>query len=264
MFYRLTLTAVCVSTLLVVMPAFVIAQDKSEIDTFFQLSGLEQQIRELPEIITEQFNDEKDLLTPASQRTVLSIISTAFEPNQLVNDARKFLEQSENARFITEINAWLESDLTKKMNDLEMASNEDATFQQRDQFFNSLDDNMPSESRLELVNRLESSTEATYYLVSVITDMYLSLIKIMSPYMPPDNQIAASRYPELRNTIMNELMPMYRNITLAMNLYTYRDVSDEELEQYVSFYETEAGRWFADVSYEVIDHVLGEARNRIN
>lgn len=259
---KLVLLALIVGCML--SPALASASDEEAIDTFFRLSGLEQQIRDLPDILIEQFNEERSLLTAASQRNVLSVIEQVFNPDLLVADARAYLTMVNTEPHLEVVNAWLNSDLTRRMNDLETASNEDVTFEDRDRFFARLETQRPPESRLELVNRLEASTEATYYLVSIITDMYLTLIQIMSNYMPPDERIAPERLPELRYSIMNELLPMYRDITFAMNLYTYRDVTDEDLDIYVSFYETEAGRWFADVSFEIINHVLLEAGKRLS
>lgn len=249
--------------LLCLNPANSNAQQDDAVDMFFRLSGLEQQIRDLPSIVLEQFNEEKELLTPASRNNALAVIEEVFNPELMVTDARNYLMLVSADGFIDEINAWLNTELTQKMNDLEMASNDDVTFENRDRFFSTLENEMPSEARLELLRRLESSTEATYYLVSIITDMYLSLIQIMSNYMPPEDRVSSDRLPELRYAIMNDLLPMYRDITFAMNLYTYRDVSHEDLEEYVSFYETEAGKWFADVSFEVINHVLMQANVRI-
>jgi hypothetical protein len=264
MLVKLSRLLIVTAAIFMLFVSCVRAQNSDAIDTFFQLSGLEQQIRDLPSILIEQFNEEKEILTPASQRNILLMIEEVFNPDLLVQDARNYLMMVESQGYIDEINAWLDAELTQRMNELETASNEDVTFEDRDRFFAMMEENRPSEVRLELVNRLETSTEATYYLVSIITDMYLSLIQMMSYYMPPEDRISAERFPDLRYSIMNELLPMYRDITFAMNLYTYREVSDEDLAEYVSFYETEAGRWFADVSYEVINHVLMESRNRIS
>ncbi|KPP99645.1 MAG: hypothetical protein HLUCCA01_06370 [Bacteroidetes bacterium HLUCCA01] len=240
------------------------APGEDPVDTFFRLSGLEQQVRDLPEIIAQQFTDEQDLLDERYHEAVYAEIRNTFLADSLVQNARIYLIEHADGDYITEINAWLNSELTRRMNDLETESNDESTFQEREAYFQSLQENMPDERRLQLVERLESSTSATYYLVSVITDMYLSLIGIMSEYMDEENKIKDERMPAIRTSIMNELLPVYSNITLAVNLYTYRDVSDEDLEAYVSFYESDAGTWFADISYEVIDHVLNQATSKIS
>lgn len=238
-------------------------EQNESVEAFFQLSGLEVQIRELPGIILSQFEDEIELVPVNARDQIREEITKAFDPDTIVEDARTYLLENLDSDNIKIVVDWLQEPLTQKMNQLEMDSNDDISFAKRDAFFQELEFNPPTESRLDLLNRLESSTDATYYLVSIITDMYLSLIRTINPYLEADKQLSNNRIAQMRTTIMGELTTMYQNITHAMNLFTYRDVTDSELEEYVAFYETPAGKWFADVSYDVIESVLQKSNERL-
>jgi hypothetical protein len=238
--------------------------DQDSLEIFFQLSGLEVQIRELTSIILEQYYDEINLV-PAEVRSLIEeILINAFDPDQLVRDARRFLLEEDNLHHVHEVNDWLRSPLTKRMNELELASNDPENLQERELWFDSLEQMMPEQARLNIIRSLEEQTDATYYLVSIVSKMYITLIRTINPYMSAEEQISDERFEQIRMSIMAELMPLYRNVTLAMNLYTYKDVSDDDLQEYVSFYDTDAGQWFVEISYEVIDEVLNEAARRLN
>jgi hypothetical protein len=240
------------------------SENQDAFEVFFQLSGLEVQIRELTSIILEQFYDEINLVPLDARPIIEEKIIQAFDSDKLVRDARRFLLEEDNAHFVDEVNRWLGSPLTKRMNELELASNDPENLPDREAWFDELEQQMPPQSRLDIIRGLEEQTDATFYLVSIVSKMYVTLIQTMNPYMPAADQIPAERFEQIRMSIMGELMPLYRNVTLAMNLYTYKDVSDQDLKEYVSFYDTDAGQWFVEVSYEVIDEVLNEAARRLN
>jgi hypothetical protein len=239
-------------------------ENQDSIEIFFQLSGLEVQIRELTSIILEQYYEEINLVPAEARSIVEDKILQAFDQDQLVRDARRFLLEEDAAHHVEEVNRWLGSPLTKRMNELELASNEPENLPEREAWFDLLEEQVPPQSRLEIIRVLEEQTNATYYLVSIVSKMYITLIRTINPYMSAEDQIPNERFEQIRMSIMSELMPLYRNVTLAMNLYTYRGVSDDDLSEYVSFYETDAGQWFVEVSYEVIDEVLNEATRRLN
>ena len=60
------------------------APGEDPVDTFFRLSGLEQQVRDLPDIIAQQFTDEQDLLDERYHEAVYAEIRSTFLADSLV------------------------------------------------------------------------------------------------------------------------------------------------------------------------------------
>ena len=64
---------------------------------------------------------------------------------------------------------------------------------------------------------------------------------------------------KIRNMPRDQL----RNNVMVSLACTYRDLTDEELESAIQFYEAPAGRWFYDTSIKAITSAIGKASREI-
>lgn len=257
------LTTVFLGSQLMITNAGISQVSESEIDTFFDISGLESQVNELKTIILDQFRDERDLSDNAHWNDIENRIRVAFDPETLVEEARSFIRSQEGVQHIAAINEWYLSDRTQRMNELEILAGQPDSAEERENFFRAMQDELPPQARMELIYEMEENMDSAYHLVQVITRMYITLIRVMNEYVDSEDQIPAYEIPRIQTSISNDLLPVYRDLLLGMSLFTYRDVSDDELSEYISFYATDAGQWLVDISFNVIDHVIGRAQQRL-
>jgi hypothetical protein len=232
---------------------------RDDVRLFLQLSGLETQIREIPELILVQFDSEKDNLDVRNHENIRNTVRAVFNPDQLMSDAYAYLIENYDQRRLRAINTWLQDPLTQRMNLLEMSASSDSLDAEREAYFEVFETSLPPQKRVETILAFQEHTDAIYGTVSILSGMYMALIRAMNQYAPRDKRVPPTEFDGIRAGIVQQLMPLYEEITLAINLFTYRDVSDQDLETYMTFFHTEDGKWFSEHSYGVMEHVVRKA-----
>lgn len=235
----------------------------AEFNTFLDESGLRAQLLELPLILLEQFEEESGYFDEATKQKIRDTVARTFSEDLIEKDALEFLAINNDPEHMKVVRTWLNSPLTLKMNEYELGANGPEFEAEREAFLIRLQSTPPDQNRVDKIIEFDELTDATYNTVKIITDLYLALIKTMNPYQSPEQQLDLNDTSEIRQSIMMQLLPVYENVTIAMNLFAYREVTDAELEEYISFYETDSGQWFVDVSYDIFDFVIAKVTERI-
>lgn len=239
-------------------------QVKSEdVKNFLDESGIMHQIKDIPLIISEQFEAEASRFEPETRAKIRAAIIDAFQEEQLVSDAISFILADVQQAQISHIMDWLERPLTQKMNQLELIASSEEVEELRNAYFMSLEDNPPPQTRIDIILDFDDLTNTTDHTVFFISDLYLTLIQAMNPFLPVHEQVSRDDLEVMREMIIREMYNSYKNVTVMMNLFTYREVSDRELLEYIDYYRTPSGSWFASISYGVFDHILTKANDRI-
>jgi hypothetical protein len=236
---------------------------QTDFDAFLDESGLRAQLLELPLILLEQFEEESSYFDENTKQKIRQSISRTFSEELIVKDALEFLEMVNDSVHMKTVREWLNSPLTIKMNEFEQNANSPEFESEREQFLTKLQTTPPDRNRVDVILEFDELTDATYNTVKIITDLYMALIKTMNPHQTTEQRLDLNDTSEIRQSIMMQLLPVYENVTVAMNLFAYRDVKDDELDEYISFYKTDSGQWFVDVSYSIFDFVIEKVTQRI-
>lgn len=240
------------------------AQEKEkQIEEFLDQSGLLIQIEEIPTVIMMQFEEEKDPFDPESQAIIKSRLKEAFEFDKLLNDARFYISETFDADRMQVVLNWLNDPATQAINEQEIEASRTENEEDREAYFTLIETQPPPQERIELVFAFEEITDASYNTVSIITNMYMALVRAMNPFTDPDQYILPENMEQVQRAIFTQLMPVYERINILMNLYTYKSIDQDSLEKYIDFYTTADGQWFVYISYGTMDYVLRKANERI-
>jgi len=140
--------------------------------------------------------------------------------------------------------AWLRSPLGHRIAALEMATAEPEHDRVMAEYGARLKASPPSQRRIELIERLDWVSGASEVSADVAAALSSSVTRAVALNTPADRRASRrqveSQAEELRATAAD---PMRKAAAISM-LYTYRALSDEELERYVEFESTAAGRWY--------------------
>ena len=102
--------------------------------------------------------------------------------------------------------------------------------------------NPETRGRRELVSRLDKATrasEAGFEIVAALSDSLHQSTRLVVPNPPPEQDIEQFR---------EKLWPSVYKATIDSLLFSYRTASDQELESYLAFWESEDGRRVAELS----------------
>jgi hypothetical protein len=122
----------------------------------------------------------------------------------------------------------------------------------REQFIAALPDAPPSPARIALVHRMERAGAVSALQVEVAEAVERIVERARGGTRPPrdrEHWLAAAESTRFR--------------TAAWTLYVYRNVSDEELGDYVAFWETPSGQWLVRVYRDAVLAALDAAEARV-
>jgi hypothetical protein len=116
-------------------------------------------------------------------------------------------------------------------------------------------------SRFDKISRFDRATMATETSANVMADVQLAMMTAMSAAMK--DGIRPS-YKEIQE-VVNRMKPLIRNDaaqSTALNfMYAYRTLTESEIDQYIAFAETEAGkRYHLVTSRGMHDAIVKAAR----
>ncbi len=209
----------------------------------YSASGLEAQLDNIPATIDQGFqlaSPPSDVLTPERHQQVLNAIAISFSPHRYTNHLLISLQNSLTASDQEAVLNWLQSPLGLRITQSEVASSQpDAMIKMLDSM-----DNSPfiaDTERKRLIATLDHAIMATETAKDIATSTQAAIA--FSAYAP-NSVPGAHQYADFRNAIHSmgsvgetEL----RNSTRAMLQYTYRDLTDAELSDYISFAMSPAG-----------------------
>ncbi len=233
------------------------------IEEVLRLSGVLDQLERMGREADASFDrgDERlAKLSPEERERLRRAIVDAFQPEALRRSAVETVGSTFDQPKLLSAREWLRSPLARAMTQLETAPSDR---QAMEQFVAALEEAPPPEARLALIRRLEEATDATESLLRLSGAMVTG----MGSAMETSGTLKPGEFADVvgrkREEYINEHRDEFEATVLAHFLFTYRTVSDTELEPYVQFWESELGRWFNQLAFDALTHAVETASTRM-
>jgi hypothetical protein len=216
--------------------------DGGALDTLLERSGLKVQLESLSAGVRVQFLLGRGRLSGEDRLTIDRIVSERFSAAALYARIRlEFGQNIESAKLATALE-WYGSPLGKRITGLELASLVPDGGQIQD-----FENDRPSERRLDLIRRLDAGGGASDTTVDVTMAVVRSLTRAFQPALPAVARLSRGQLERELTQVRNLTLERIRRACLLNMLTAYRDLTDQELEQYVRFVESEGGQWYMSV-----------------
>lgn len=147
--------------------------------------------------------------------------------------------------------AWFDSDLGRKINKAEKDASSAEAYSQARQVSAGLQIQPQDPLRKQLISEIDRAT----HLSEVTTGMKMSMIINMAEARPSASSNRDSNQEEMISQIKDRRGLIQENTTrevMARLLFAYRSMSDSELNQYLNFLNSEAGKKYADTIAEAL------------
>jgi hypothetical protein len=155
---------------------------------------------------------------------------------------------------------WLGSELGARICRMERSAADPKEAGSRNAFLEALANASLPARRLELVRRLEAAVGGAEIDLDVAVQTTLGALLISAS---PTLTGTGSRLPDALQRQLEfqrlQLEPFIREAVVANNLYTYRSLGDEDLERFVRFAESSAGRRYYQVAGAALRDALVSA-----
>jgi hypothetical protein len=169
-------------------------------------------------------------------------VSQRFSAGALYARMRLEFEKNLESVKLAKALEWYDSPLGKRITGLELASLIPDGGQSLDS-----ENDRPSERRLDLIRRLDAGGGASDTTVDVTMSIVGSLTRAFQPALPAVARLSRGQLDHELTRVRNQTLERIRRACLLNMLSAYRDLTDDELEQYVRFVESEGGQWYMSV-----------------
>ncbi len=251
---------VLVFVMIAVQSFFIYAQNNVELaNKIVNRSGLSEMINQFPALLKEGIRQGAEQSGGNSQKMVMQIsqiIDQTFGINESIEIIRNDLSDQLTGQELASVLEWLDSPLGKKITAMETAAMTSSSFQDMQSQLLGLQEKYRGSEREKLFQSFDKATNATEASLETAIAVQLTLASAISA--SSDNPQMPS-YEDLKKSIEDNRFMMRGVIgqqVFANYLYTYQQLTDQELKAYVDFTASPAGNHYSLVVNESIKNVL--------
>jgi len=193
---------------------------------------------------------------PMVADTIAYVVQNSFRPDEIKRKIASNLGASLSGEQLTKVHDWYQKPVAKKIARAEVAASAPAIWPQirkKAAELNKLNAGTDREARFDRFDRAARATESA---VDTAIALQLGLSSAMAavrgePANPEETrkQLEAQR-PALQGVVGKQVYDSY--------LYTYQKITPKEMEMYLEFLESDAGRQFTKVVAESIQQAVTE------
>lgn len=195
-------------------------------------------------------------LPPMVANTIGNIVSSGFNSvdieQKIINDLQANLKDSQ----LQDVHDWYETPVAKKISSAEIAASEPSAWQEIQANAAELNSQFKGTRRAEMFDRFDRAARATESAVDTTIAVQLGLATAMAAFSSD-----SANYEQLRQRIESQ-RSMLRGVVgqqvYDSYLYTYQDISAQEMDLYLKFLESPAGAAFSRVVTNSIQQAITE------
>lgn len=257
---------------LLVGASFSLAADEGKanralIEEVLELYGVKEQVAQVPLLLQAQLDRERDQHPPEVYQALRQAFAQAYRAEALYEKVMAHFEAAATTEQLLAAREWLRTPLSQKMTRLEAAAGTPQAQEEMQEFAAGLEANPPSSDRVALAQELDEAVGATDTTIAISVATVRAVVKGVQPLLPSDQQMPEE---EIEHEVMQleaELQQTMKYGTWLSFLYTYRSVSDQELADYLAYWQSAEGRWLSrtagDALLEAITAAAEDAGKRI-
>ena len=210
------------------------------IDSALNLSGFNDAARAMPEQVREQIDQQmrsNEGMPPETRKQLAGIAMRTFYAPGIVRSVKQNLMKDCDLGMLQSTIHELQSVTAQRIRQQEALSMTPDGQKGVNAFYADLEANPPAASRMALLERMDRSLAITDSTLDMILAISKGMVTGFGGKWGEPAEVEAMKL-EYRRSIHNAM--------IANQLFTYRNISDEDLGRYVSIYETPAVHKFSD------------------
>ncbi|MEN8137481.1 MAG: hypothetical protein ABFR62_03535 [Bacteroidota bacterium] len=228
-------------------------------------TGSTEQIKQFDAIFEAQAAAKKSSFkTEEDFQKFNSIMKSGLNSKDAEKYIIEYFELNSNEDSLKKVISIYDNPLMKEFNKVELEANDPKNQQEQIAFFQNMQNNPPSQERIQQLVTLNNELGTSEMLVNLLNNVVLAMIKGVNYSMPNKEQISQE---EIKNRL-NESLPadfsqQMTNQIIAMSLYTYKDISDEKLDEYIKIWESPIGKYYISQMFGAFDYSFSKMGKNI-
>lgn len=246
------------------MPVTLYAQAGNDalLEELYTKSGLQKQLEQVPLVLQatlEQASHKDTTLRKLPKNidwTIRTLAQKAFAPAALRETILREFREKLPVEDIKPVLTWLDSPLGKRCTQLEEAASTPQAQAEIQQYAVELQSSPPSKDRVEIFREFDSATKATESGVEMAVNSQIAVTLALMAVLPSEQQKSLDDITREAEKHKPKVEAAVRSHLLVSFLYTYRDLADAEIRQYIDFAKSAAGSHYQSVGTAALKKAL--------
>jgi len=228
----------------------------------FELSNVKKQVESIPAHVADEYTQYKERIPVKAYEAGSQIMAEAYNANDIYSLVIDYFNANSRRDYLLEIKEFMSSSLSEKIISLEDKAATSKGLEEMKEFANTLGQTPPPEERTTLIKKLDEVVGATNMQIETVINLYKGMNLAIDPIAIADKRLTPGELDMVTTQMRQQLKNLLKNVISISFLYTYQSLSDEELKQYISFWSSDAGKWFNKVSNEAFISAMDKAGQR--
>ena len=260
--YRLAAVLVAMSLLGSAYAQDTPASQEALIEQVITLSGLQEQVDQIPAQVQATLQQMQSGVDPQAYAAANRMLPQAYRRDALHQSVKTVFRRQFNQEKLSQVLAWLSSPLVRKITRLEGEAAKPEALQDMQAFAASLPSNPPSPRRSTLIEQLDETTDATKLAVDTGIAQADAMVTAFDAMQPPEKRSPPKERERTLQLMRQQAREPTQQFIRQLLLFSYRTLTDEEVQQYLGFYQSDVGRWFHGLAGDALREAMVEASAR--
>jgi tetratricopeptide (TPR) repeat protein len=237
-------------------------EDQRLIHDALELSGAKRQMENYADILSSTLPQFRSGMSDGKQKNdILLFLRDSYRINKIYPPVVSTFSARFNKKYMVSVIEWLKSPLGKKSTSLEVAANVPEMMKKSAAYSEEYD--RMQEVRKQRIRDMEKAVRATELNVDIVAVSLFEMLKGMQARMQGSGKMNSEEIDALVGNVRGVPREQLTRDVLISLAFTYRSLTDEELDELVRFYRSPEGRWFNDTSIEAISSAIGKASREV-
>ncbi len=219
-------------------------------------SGWNEQIRQLPLLLSAELSQAKDKVPPELFSGLEQETVKAWDPEKILKEISRQVENRLDIKSMQEILMWLESDLGKKITAIEKDSTTPEGMRGIKESAALFEKVPASKKRQDLMQRFIEASNAVKIIVNIKISITIAMFTAINSALPEEKKTDIDKIKEQIEGLRPKIEEEVRRAAIQESLYIYRTLKDEEFQRYVEFSESKNGRRYHEVTFEAFKDAM--------
>jgi len=222
-------------------------------------TGFDKLIEHVPEFAQTTLKQSSGALEPQVNSALSKAFSQSFGSASIRKEVVAVIQAHYDAKQGEAYLQRLQSPLSKKIADLERRTNDPDNRDDFIAFAQALKSKPAPTKRIQQIERLDKATRITDFGVDMQAALFKAVFTAINPVMDEEMRVGDSEMEKMVKEVRQSFNDAYKEGTQASYLYTFRNLSDQELEEYIKMCESSEYRWGVQLLGDAMISALNRA-----
>lgn len=223
--------------------ALPVKADGDVVDTIFAGTALRAEIANYIRTTRLPSFLDKGRLAEIDAAALDRVLAAQFQPGVFESAIGGQFRKGYSTEPLPALIDWVRSPTARKLAGLEQRVYPPASRQALVEFAASLSKTPPPEARLLLVHRIYDATRICDIEVETTIALVYTTAEAIGPALPKEKRYGSNELDRALGTVKSRYRSIMKNARIVQYLFAFQSASNEELEQYAAFLESDGGKW---------------------